>query len=119
MINDKKASERIDDVLEATGLPWAYMLFKGKTYFDKEGVEHEVKPPFIVYYGAGQTQRSADDTVYWSDDVYNLEYYFTKKSSAAEAQIEAAILEGGFQYEKSEDTYLDDEDIFAIYYYLN
>ena len=29
------------------------------------------------------------------------------------------MLAEGFQFEKSEDTYLEDEDVFVIYYYLN
>lgn len=118
MIDGKKASERIESALNAMGLPWAYMLFRGNTYFDEEGNEHEVKPPFVVYYGAGQNKLSAEDTHYWSDDTYNIEYYFTIKSSTNEATIEQALLDNGFQFEKSEDVYLEDEDIFAIYYYL-
>lgn len=119
MIDGIKSNERIEGVLKAIGLPWMYMLFKGKTYFDEEGNEQEVKPPFVVYYGSGQNKQSADDTHYWSENSYNIEYYFTEKSIQAEEAIETAILDGGYQYEKSEDVYLEDEDLFAIYYYLN
>lgn len=119
MINGKKSSERIKEALNATGLPWAYMLFKGKTYTDEEGIEHEVKPPFLVYYGAGQEKQSADDTHYWSQDIYNVEYYFDEKNETNEEGIEAALLAAGFQFDKSEDVYLEDEDLFAIYYYLS
>ena len=118
MINGKKSSERIKEALQSIGLPWSYMLFRERTYIDEEGQEHEVKPPFLVYYGAGQEKASADNTHYWSRDIYNVEYYFEDKSETNEERIEAAILAAGFQYEKSEDVYLDDEDLFAIYYYL-
>lgn len=119
MIDGKKSSERIKEAMDNTGLPWAYMLFRGKTYIDEEGVERDVKPPFLVYYGAGQEKQSADDTHYWSENYYNVEYYFEEKNETNEEGIEAALLAEGFQFEKSEDTYLDDEDLFAIYYYLS
>ena len=119
MINGKKSSERIKAALKSTGLPWAYMLFRDKTYFDEEGTKHDVKPPFLVYYGAGQEKESADNTHYWSQDIYNVEYYFEEKNETNEEAIEAAILAAGFQFDKSEDVYLEDEDLFAIYYYLS
>lgn len=119
MIDGKKPIERVEELLRAVGLPWSYMLFRDSTYFDDEGIEHEVKPPFVVYYGSGQDKRSADDTHYWSQDSYVLEYYYEDKSSTNEDAIETEILSAGFRYEKSEDTYLDDEDVFVIYYYLN
>lgn len=119
MIDGRKSSERIRDALESTGLPWSYMLFKGKTYVDEEGTEREVKPPFLVYYGSGQSKLSADNTHFWSDNNYNVEYYFEEKNETNEEGIEAALLVAGFQFEKSEDVYLDDEDIFVIYYYLS
>lgn len=119
MINNKTSAERIQEALNNTGLPWAYMLFRGKTYTDEKGIEREVKPPFLVYYGSGQNKRSADDTHYWSENTYNIEYYFEEKNESNEEGIEAALLAEGFQFDKSEDVYLDDEDLFAIYYYLN
>ena len=119
MIDGMKSSERIEEALESTGLPWAYMTFRGDKYIDKDGIEHDVTVPYAVYYGAGQTKHSADNTHYWSENTYNVEYYFEKKDETNEEAIEAALLAAGFQFEKSEDVYLDDEDIFAIYYYLN
>lgn len=119
MRDAKKAIQNVLDALEAMGIPWAYMTFKSKTFLDSEESEHAVEPPFAVYYGSGQAKLSADDTHYWSENTYNIEYYFTDKSSTNEEGIEAAILAEGFQFEKSEDIYLEDEDVFVIYYYLN
>lgn len=119
MSNGKKAIERVLDALQAMDIPWAYRTFRSNTYLDEEGHEHEVKPPFAVYYGSGQNKLSADNTHYWSEDTYNIEYYFTDKSSTEEEGIEAAILAEGFQFQKSEDIYLEEEDVFVIYYYLN
>ena len=118
MINYEKASIRIQNVLKAINLPSAYMTFQSGIYTDEEGNEIKVDPPFVVYLGAGQQQAYADDTIYWSEDTYTLEYYFIEKSSKLEEEIEAAILAERFHYEKSEDAYIDDEDIFVIYYTL-
>ena len=109
MINGKKTIDMVLSAIEEIGLPWAYMVIK----------DDSIEPPFVVYYGAGQNNLSADDTHFWSENTYNIEYYFTKKSNTNEEGIEAAILAAGFQYEKGEDSYLSDEDIFVIYYYLN
>lgn len=119
MRDNRKAIDKVLDALEGMGLPWAYMTFRSKTFTDKDGNEHEVVPPFAVYYGSGQRKLSADNTHYWSENTYTIEYYFTDKSSANEEGIEAAILAEGFQFEKSEDVYLEDEDVCVIYYYLN
>lgn len=78
----------------------------------------EVKPPYLVYLGAGQEQFEADDTIYWRRNVYTIEYYFEKKDEAKEASIENLILSAGFQYDKSSDTYIQDEGLFVIYYNL-
>lgn len=74
------------------------------------------EPPFVVYIGDGQRTMPADDTFYHRKNAYQVEYYFNKKNEAAERDIEDAILAGGFFYEKSSDEYLDEEDLFVIYY---
>lgn len=119
MRNGKRAIQNVLDAPQMMGIPWAYMTFRSGAFTDKDGIVHDVEPPFVVYYGSGQTKRAADDTHYWSEDTYTIEYYFTEKSSTNEEGIEAAILAEGFQFEKSEDVYLEDEDVFVIYYYLN
>lgn len=108
MIDGRRTIERVIEALEETGLPCEY------SHFDEK-----VNPPFLVYYGAGQVTQSADDTHFWSHNIYNLEYYFTKKESRKEEELEAILLDAGFQFTKSEDIYIDDEDVFVIYYYLN
>ena len=107
MINSRKSIDRLIEALEAFGLPAAYMVFDKK-----------LDPPFIVYYGAGQEKLSADNTHFWSEDTFNIEYYFKKKNAKNEEDLEAELLAAGFQFSKSEDIYLSDEDVFVIYYYL-
>ena len=77
-----------------------------------------VKPPYLVYIGAGQEQFEADDTIYWRRNVYTIEYYFERKDETKETSIENLILSAGFQYDKSDDTYIQDEGLFVIYYNL-
>lgn len=119
MVDSKQAIQNVLEALEDMNIPWAYLTFRSSTYLDADGNEHEVKPPFAVYYGSGQSKLSADNTHYWSENTYTIEYYFTDKSSTYEEGIEAAILAEGFQFEKSGDIYLEDEDVVVIYYYLN
>ncbi len=93
--------------LQLTGLPCAYSHFKTAQ-----------NPPYIVYIGNGQDVLNADNTHYWRRNTYQVEYYFTTKNESNEAAIEDALLENGFIYEKSEDIYIEDQDVFVIYYYI-
>lgn len=97
----------IFQTLQGTGLPCRYSHFK----------QGEVIPPrYIVYLGAGQASLAADDTKIWTRNEYQVEYYFVDKDETAEAAIEAALLDGGYMYEKSEDVYIETEGVFVIYY---
>lgn len=98
----------IMETLRGTELPCAYSHF-----------EEKIEPPFIVYIQGGQDQFAADDTRYWHRNTYQVEYYFKIKSSAAEAAIEEALLSAGYQFTRSEDVFLEDEDVFVAYYYTN
>ena len=95
----------IYDVLKSTGLPCAYSHFKTAQ-----------EPPYIVYIGNGQNTMKADDTVYWRNNTYQVEYYFTKKNETNETAIENALLNAGYIYDKSEDVYIEDQGVFVIYY---
>lgn len=97
----------IFQVLQSTGLPCAYSHFKNKQI-----------PPYIVYIGSGQNTFEADNTHYWKQNSYQVEYYYTTKNEQNEAAIENALLGNGFLYEKSEDIYIEDEGVFVIYYYI-
>lgn len=95
------------EALQSTGLPCAYSHF-----------EKFRKPPYIVYMGDGQDTMTADDTIYWSNNRYQIEYYFTAKNEEAETAIEQALLSAGYIYEKTDDIYLEDEEVYLIYYYI-
>ena len=95
----------IFETLQSTGLPCAYSHFRT-----------EPDPPYIVYIGDGQDVLDADNTHYWRNNRYQVEYYFTTKNESNEAAIEDALLASGYLYEKSEDVYIEDEGVFVIYY---
>lgn len=97
----------IYQVLQSTGLPCAYSHFKTPQ-----------EPPYIVYIGNGQDVLDADNTHYWRNNRYQVEYYFTTKNESNEAAIENALLGNGYLYEKSEDAYIEEEGVFVIYYYI-
>ena len=97
----------IYQVLQSTGLPCAYSHFKKKQ-----------SPPYIVYIGNGQDVFEADNTHYWKQNTYQVEYYFTTKNESNEEAIETALLDNGFLYDKSEDVFIEEEGVFVIYYYI-
>lgn len=97
----------IFQTLQSTGLPCAYSHFKKKQ-----------SPPYIVYIGNGQDTFQADNTHYWKQNTYQVEYYFTTKNEQNEEAIETALLDNDFLYEKSEDIYIEEEEVFVIYYYI-
>lgn len=95
----------IFEILQQLNIPVAYGYFKKAQ-----------KPPFLIYLGAGQDTFGADNTWYHRQNNYQLEYYFTEKNEEAEAEIEELLLANGYNYEKSEDIYIGDEDVYVIYY---
>ena len=99
----------MQEVLEQTKLPAYYFTPKGK----------KLPARYLVWYGHGQAAAAADDTLFHRINEYVVEYYYKKKDEEAEAGIEAILLENGYQFEKSEDVYVDDEGIYVIYYYVS
>ncbi len=104
----KPITDLLGEINTRLGLPVAYSHFTGPH-----------APPYCVYMGSGQNQLGADDTYYWKRDTYSLEYYFDKKDPVKEASIEDAILANGWRYSKSDDSYIESEGIYVIYYDLN
>ena len=94
--------------LKKSGLPVVYSHSRKKN----------VKLPYIAFIGSGQDIKAADNTYYYSRNNYQIEYYYIKKNEAAEAAIEQALLEDGWPYSKTEDIYIDDEEVFVIYYHV-
>ena len=100
----------LTDTSIGVGIPVVYSHFTDK--------HSPVEPPYIAYIGNGQDNFKADDTFYYSNNKYQIEYYFTEKDESEEAKIEKCLLDNGFRYEKSEDVYIEDEGVFVIYYQI-
>lgn len=99
----------IYQVLQNTGLPCVFSHFKDKKTAPK-------KPPYLVYIGNGQNVDPADNDYYYKQNLYQVQYYFTEKDEAKEAEIEDALLDNGYHYTKSEDVFIEGEGVFVIYY---
>ena len=72
--------------------------------------------PYLIYYGNGQDIFNADNTVWHKANNYTIEYYFDRKNEAKEDEIEQLLASKGWNYSKSEDIYIESEDIFEIIY---
>lgn len=100
--------EVLQGIQEDLGIDSAYSHFSNGHKF-----------PYLVYIGTGQTQLQADGTAYWRGNTYQVELYFLKKDEALETAIEDAFLAGGWNYSKSDDSYIDDMGAFVIFYDLS
>lgn len=72
--------------------------------------------PYFCIMGIGQDQFEADNTYYTKQDRWQVEYYFINKDPVFENSIEELLLNNGYKYSKSEDVYIEGEDVFVIYY---
>ena len=102
--------EILSDPYNGLGLPVAYSHYRDD--------EAPSDPPYLVYLGAGQDTTPADNEYIYRRNRYQIEYYFTKKDEDKETAIEDLLIKNGYLYEKSEDVYIEDMDVFVIYYYV-
>ena len=78
----------------------------------------EKEPPFLVYIGKGSSNFEADDENYYKSYDYSVEYYFNFKNEELEDEIERQFDIFNIIWNKSGDIYIEDEDMFVIYYYI-
>ena len=100
----------MNDPQTGVGIPVAYSHFTEKN--------SPSEPPYLVYLGDGQDTFKADNTFIYTNNRYQIEYYFTEKDEIEEAKIEKLLLDNGYRYDKSEDVYIEDEGVFVIYYQI-
>lgn len=100
--------EILTDEQTGLGIPVVYSHFMG--------TNPPKTPPYVAYIGNGQNTFDADNSHYWAQNRYQIEYYFTKKDEAQETAIETVLTENGFLYEKSGDVWIESEGVFVIYY---
>lgn len=107
MTTYEKLKTALQAVTALTNVPVFYSLTQKKT-----------EVPYIAYRGNGQNVFEADNTYYWKQNTYIIEYYYTLKNEQIETAIEDALLDSGFLYDKSDDIYIESEDVNVIYYYI-
>ena len=98
--------EQITDLLDQTGLPFAYHHFA-------EGESPD--PPFLVYLIPGSHNFSADGVVYHRVDQLDIELYTDKKQPEQEAKLEAVLDEAGMFYDKTE-RFIQSERLYEVLY---
>lgn len=99
-------AETLVQTIESVSLPIAYGAF----------FEDPQDPPFCVYLGDGEEHFYSDNGPYYSYRTYRLEYYFKIKNEETEDAITDALLSAGFRYERSQDVYIESENLFVIYF---
>lgn len=99
--------EELKERCEAAGFQYAYGLFKT-----------EVQPPHLVAITVDTNNFMADNKVWKKDVPIQMDYTYTEKNLTEQNKIEDEIL-GDIPWEKTEETYLQDEDVWQVSYLFN
>lgn len=92
-------------VLDSSGIPFAYRAWKNG---------HDL--PFGVFYFERDNPFAADGIVYAKKTLYALELYTAEKDPDTEAALEKALTAAGIFYSKSDEIYIDEEQMFYVIY---
>lgn len=98
--------EKITEMLEKIGLPFAYDHFA-------EGESPD--PPFICYLIPNSDNFSADGRVYYKINEIHIELYTDCKDLSAEQKVEAVLDEHGIFYKKTE-VWIESEKLYEVLY---
>lgn len=88
------------------GLQYAYGAFKKST-----------EPPHLVAITTGTDNFMADNKVYLKKTPIQLDYTYLVKDLTMQNKIEDIIL-GDIPWNKTEETYLSDEDVWQVSYFF-
>ena len=91
---------------ENAGFKYAYGLFKQPT-----------EPPHLIAISTATENFMADNVVYHKDISIQLDYTYTEKNLDEQEKIENEIL-GDIAWNKTEETYLQDEDVWQVSYFF-
>ena len=95
--------KELKTLLETSQMPVAFNHFKTAQ-----------KLPYIVYIIADNNQLAADNVVYHSDPVIQVELYTVRKETDTEATVESLI--GPLFFYTKEEGYLPDEQMYLVTY---
>lgn len=98
--------EELKTRCENAGFKYAYGLFKQPT-----------EPPHLIAVSTATENFMADNKVYYGTIPIQLDYTYTKKNLEEQAKIENEIL-GDIAWNKTEETYLQDEDVWQVSYFF-
>lgn len=94
-------------ILESSGLPVVYRAWP----------QNEAPPlPWICYTEGGSNNDSADGIAYYVARSIRVELYCPHKNPASEAAVEAALNAAGIFWQKTEETYIEDENCLETVY---
>lgn len=88
------------------GFKYAYGLFKQPT-----------EPPHLIAITADTENFMADNKVYYGPIPIQLDYTYIEKNLKEQEKIENEIL-GDIAWNKTEETYLQDEDVWQVSYFF-
>lgn len=103
MINLEELKKRCEE----NSINYAYGRFKEAT-----------EPPFLVAISTGSNNFSSDNSVYKKIDEIELAFAYIDKDFELEKIIENIILKD-VVWEKTSETYLEDEEIWQVSYFFN
>ena len=98
--------EELKQRCETQGFQYAYGVFKEPT-----------EPPHLIAICQGTNNFNADNKVYKKHTPIQLDYTFLEKDITEQNKIEDLIL-GDIAWDKSEETYLTDEEVWQVSYFF-
>ena len=98
--------EELKTRCENAGFKYAYGLFKQPT-----------EPPHLIAITVDTDNFMADNKVYYETIPIQLDYTYTEKNLEEQNKIENEIL-GDIAWNKTEETYLQDEDVWQVSYFF-
>lgn len=102
----KEKLENLKEKCEKAGFKYNYGSFKKAT-----------EPPHLVAIIIDTNNFMADNKVYFGQVPIQLDYTFTEKNIEEQEKIENEIL-GDIAWNKTEETYLQDEEIWQVSYFF-
>lgn len=98
--------KELKDRCEAQGFKYAYGKFANPT-----------EPPHLVAISVATDNFMADNKVYSKDMAIQLDYTYINKDITEQNKIEDIIL-SDIAWNKSDETYLSDEDVWQVSYFF-
>lgn len=98
--------EELKTRCENAGFKYAYGLFKQPT-----------EPPHLIAVSTATENFMADNKVYYGTIPIQLDYTYIDKNIEEQEKIEKEIL-GDIAWNKTEETYLQDEDVWQVSYFF-